>query len=251
MIGRRVIPCLLIREGGLYKTIRFSDPQYVGDPVNVVRIFNDKEVDEILVLDIGATRSGRIDFSLIEDFASECFMPLCYGGGIRSMDEARRLFALGVEKISLNTAAVETPQLVKEIADTFGSQSVAVSIDVKRTRFRGTSVVIRNGTSRTSLSPVDHAQAVEALGAGEILLTSVDREGTRNGYDLELIREVAAAVDIPVVAHGGAGDISDLADAFGAGASAVAAGTLFVLQGPHRAVLISYPSQKEQEVAFA
>lgn len=247
MIGKRVIPCLLLKDGGLYKTVRFSDPKYVGDPINVVRIFNDKEVDELIVLDIGATRNRRsIDFDLIEKFASESFMPLCYGGGIGSMGEIRQLFDLGIEKVSLNTAAVERPDLVSEAAEALGSQSVVVSIDVKRTRTRGRTVVTRGGSQRTGLEPVAHARALVEAGAGEILLTSVDKEGTGRGYDLDLVRDVCAGLDVPVIAHGGAGDLGHLAEAFGAGAAGVAAGSLFVFQGPHRAVLINYPAPEQQ-----
>jgi cyclase len=250
MIGRRVIPCLLLKDRGLYKTVRFSDPKYVGDPINAVRIFNDKEVDEIVVLDIGASGPDELDLAMIEDFATECFMPLCYGGGIRTMDDARRLFELGVEKVCINTAAVTTPDLIEEIVEVFGSQSVVVSIDVKSFRFRGPGVVIRGGRERTGLQPVEHAREVARRGAGELLLTSVDREGTGSGLDLDLLREVTSSVSVPVIAHGGVGNLSHLAEAFSHGASAAAAGSLFVFEGPHRAVLINYPSQDEQEAAF-
>ncbi len=249
MIGKRVIPCLLMKDGGLYKTTRFSEAKYVGDPINVVRIFNDKEVDEIVVLDIGA-KGDDIDFELIEEFATECFMPLCYGGGIRSMKDARRLFELGIEKVSLNTASVSTPDLIEEIVEVFGSQSVVVSLDVKTSRLYQPSVAVRGGRERTGLKAVDHAKAVERRGAGEILLTSIDREGTGTGLDLALLSEVTSSVGIPVIAHGGAGNLEHLAEAFSHGASAVAAGSLFVFEGPHRAVLISYPSQDEQESVF-
>lgn len=251
MIGKRVIPCLLLLDGGLYKTVRFSDPKYVGDPINVIRIFNEKEVDEIVVLDIGATTHQKpIDFGLLEDFATECFMPLCYGGGVRRMDDARRLFEAGIEKVSINTAAVEVPGLIEEATDVFGSQSIMVSIDVKSSRLGSRSVVTRSASRRTGLEPAEYAQSVEARGAGEILLTSVDREGTGKGYDLDLVREISDAVNIPVVAHGGAGSLEDLAAGLRSGASAAAAGSLFVFQGPHRAVLISYPTQEEQELVL-
>jgi cyclase len=250
VIGWRVVPCLLVKDRGLYKTVRFRDPRYVGDPINALRVFNEKEVDEIVVLDIGASHAGRIDFELIEDFASECFMPLCYGGGIRTIEHARRLFALGLEKVSINTAAVENPALVSQVAEEFGTQSTVVSIDVKTLRLRGPSVVVRGGTRRAAGSPVDHARRAAAAGAGEILLTSVDKEGTGTGYDLRLLDEIASAVDIPVIVNGGAGNLQDLKAGFDAGASAVAAGSLFVFEGPHRAVLISYPSREQQAAAF-
>ena len=245
-----MIPCLLLKEGGLYKTIKFAQPKYVGDPINALRVFNDKEVDEITVLDIGATRSGRIDFGLIADFASECFMPLCYGGGIRTMQQAHRLFGLGIEKLSFNTAAVESPSLVADAARDFGNQSVVVSIDVKSFRFKGISVVTRGGSDRVDGTPLEHAQRAADAGAGEILLTAVDREGTRGGYDCSLIREVSSKVDVPVVANGGAGNLADMKSAFDAGASGVAAGSMFVFHGPHNAVLINYPSQEEQAAAL-
>ena len=245
-----MIPCLLLQDRGLYKTVRFSDPTYVGDPINAVRVFNDKEVDELTLLDIAATKQGRIQFDLIEDLAGECFMPLCYGGGIRTLEDAKRLFSLGIEKICLNTAAAEMPSLIAATADLYGSQSVVVSIDVRSGRFRGRSVVVRGGSTRLDGPVVVHAKRAEELGAGEILLSSVDRDGTGAGYDLELLSEVASAVDVPVVANSGAGTLQHLAEAFASGASAVAAGSLFVFQGPHRAVLISYPSQQEQQQAI-
>lgn len=250
MIGKRVMPCLLLNAGGLYKTVRFQDPQYVGDPINAIRIFNDKEVDEMIVLDIGAAVSDTIDFGLIADFASECFMPLCYGGGIRSIEDMRRLFAVGIEKISLNSAAVETPTLVSAAADEFGSQSITVSLDIRGHRRRGPGVFIRGGRVRVPGTPLDYARRAVALGAGEILFTSVDREGTRTGYDLDLVAQFAAEINVPVVANGGAGELRHMRQAFEAGASAVAAGSLFVFQGTHRAVLITYPSQEEQKSVF-
>lgn len=250
MIGRRVVPCLLLNGGGLYKTTGFRNPRYVGDPINALRVFNDKEVDEIVVLDIGAAHSDKIDFDLVADLAGECFMPLCYGGGIRTSEDARRLFALGVEKISLNTAAIRTPDLVQEIAGEFGAQSTVVSIDVKKARFRGSSVVVRGGAERTDVTPMAHAQWAAGAGAGEILLTSVDREGTGSGYDLDLLQEIASCVEIPVMINGGAGSLQDLRAGFDAGASAVVAGSMFVFEGPHRAVLISYPSREQQSAAF-
>lgn len=250
MIGRRVIPCLLLRNGGLYKTVRFTDAKYVGDPINALRVFNDKEVDEIMVLDTAATRTNQIDFEAIAAFASECFMPLCYGGGIRTIDHVRRLFDLGIEKLSLNTAAVESPHLIEGAAREFGSQSILVSIDVKSARFRGSSVVIRSGSEPVPGDPVEHARRAAELGAGEILLTSVDREGTGRGYDIPLVVKVASSVDVPVIANGGAGSLEHMKEAFTAGASAVAAGSMFVFQGPHRAVLINYPTEEEQRLVL-
>ena len=229
------------------KTTGFSKPRYVGDPINAVRIFNDKEVDELVFLDITATREGREPpFDLLEEIATECFMPLCYGGGVRSIEHLRRLFALGIEKVAINSFATVSPEFLREAADAFGSSSVIASIDVKKD-WRGRYRVVSHGaTRRTNLTPAEFAVEMERQGAGEILLTSVDRDGTMSGYDLDLIRTVTSAVGIPVVACGGAGSVDDLAKAIRvAGASAAAAGSLFVFHGPHRAVLITYPGASE------
>lgn len=251
MIQTRAIPVLLLTRKGLVKTVKFKDPTYLGDPINIVRIFNDKEVDEIVVLDIEATPAGRgPDIGRITSIVSEAFMPVCYGGGITTLDDVRRLIAAGIEKIALNTAAVENPALVSEAAKLLGSSSVVVSIDVQRRMLRGQRVVTRGAARATEFTPVDFARRMEAAGAGEILLNSVDRDGTQSGYDTELVRAVSAAVSIPVVACGGARDAADLGSAVQAGASAAAAGSLFVFRGPHRAVLISYPSPAELARVF-
>lgn len=233
---------LLLRGQGLWKTARFQDPTYVGDPINAVRLFNDKEVDELVLLDIGAagSRVDRIPYDLLKDVAGECFMPLCFGGGIRTVEQVRRLVHLGVEKVALNTAAVDSPDLVRDSARLFGRQAVLGSIDV-RARPDGVGTVHVDGGRRdTGLDPVEHARRLVADGAGEILLTSIDREGSRTGLDLDLVARVSASVDVPVVAHGGAGSVQDLAAGVRAGASAVAAGSLFVHYGRHRAVLVTY-----------
>ena len=243
----RLIPCLLLRGAGLVKTVKFAEPKYLGDPINIVRIFNDKEVDELIVLDIDATRRSRApDFALIHDLATECFMPLCYGGGVRTVDEMQRLFASGVEKVALNTAAQREPGLVRRAAERFGSQSVVASLDVKRGWFGAYEVCTDGATKGTGLKPGDAAARLEDEGAGEILLTAVDRDGTMQGYDLKLVEEVARRVKVPVVACGGAGSLSDVrAVVRDAGASAAAAGSMFVFQGPHRGVLINYPPYEE------
>jgi len=243
VIVTRVIPCLLLSKQGLVKTVKFRRPKYLGDPINVVRIFNDKEVDELVLLDILATTGRqRPQFELIADIASECFMPLCYGGGISTLEDVSRLCSLGVEKIAINTHAVEHPEFVRAAADLVGSSSVIVSMDVKRDIWGRYRVSTGGGRNPTRLDPARHAAHMEQHGAGEILLNSVDRDGTMNGYDLELIRLVSQAVSIPVVACGGAGSVEDLAAAVRqGGAAAAAAGSLFVFNGPHRAVLISYP----------
>lgn len=249
MMKTRVIPCLLMREGGLVKTVKFKDPSYVGDPINAVKIFNNKEVDELVVLDIGATAENREpDFDVLQDIVSEAFMPVAYGGGVTTVDQAARLFALGIEKVVLNTAAVNDPQLVKALADKFGSQSVVVAIDAKRRGlFSKLEAMGRNASQKTGQDPASFAQNMERLGAGEIFLNAVDKDGTRSGFDVELIKHVADAVSVPLVACGGVGQLSDFKAAVDAGASAVAAGSFFVYHGPHRAVLISYPHRQDLE----
>jgi cyclase len=246
MLSHRVIPCLLLSpsRGGLVKTTRFAKPKYVGDPINAVRIFNEKEVDELMVLDIDATREGRgPDFEAVEELASECFMPLCYGGGVRTAEDAFTLFALGVEKVALQTAAHD-PALIRQIADRAGEQAVVVSIDVKRSwtgkrQLYSYAGAAPNGDWRAAIKrAVDH-------GAGEILLNAVDRDGTLSGPDLELIREASRIADVPLIAIGGIASLSDIGSAIDAGASAVAAGAFFVFHGPHRAVLITYPRYEE------
>ena len=249
---RRVIPCLLLSDGGLVKTRRFEKPKYVGDPLNAIRIFNEKEVDELMVLDIVASRLGQPpDFPLIEQFAAECFMPLCYGGGVRTLADAQRLFSLGIEKVSLQSAAFTTPELITEIARRYGSQSLVVSVDIKRD-WRGRPALFHAARGK-KLGKDFRAFVREVVdrGAGEVLLNAVDRDGMQTGYDLELIGETARAASVPVVAVGGASSLDDLRRAVDAGASAVAAGSLFVFHGPHRAVLISYPGYAALEKVFA
>jgi cyclase len=251
MTRPRLIPVLLLRDGGLRKGIRFRDHAYVGDPMNTLRILNEKEADEILLLDVAATAEGRtIPLDLVRRVAEECYMPFGVGGGIRTVEAARDLLRAGAEKVSLNTAAVERPDLVAEASAAFGAQSVVVSIDARRTLWGGTRVHVRSGTRRTRLEPAAWAAEAERLGAGEILLTSIDRDGTRKGYDIGLVRAVAAAVRVPVIACGGAGAYRDLARAIEAGAAAAAAGTIFVMHGPHRGVLVQYPDEREREEAF-
>lgn len=245
MLLTRIMPALLIKGDELVKTIRFKKPTYVGDPVNVISIFSELECDEIILLDIDATRRGRgPNFALLERVANESLVPMAYGGGITSLDEMQRIFRTGFEKVIVNSAAGEDPQLIHRAADQFGSQAVIVSIDVKRRLWGGNGVFIRCGTRSLGDDPVRHAVRIAELGAGEILLTSIDREGTMQGFDLELVRSVAGAVDVPVIAHAGAGKLSDLArPILEAGAAAAAAGSLFVFQGPARGVLINFPSR--------
>jgi cyclase len=247
MIRTRVIPCLLLRNLGLVKTVRFRDPKYLGDPINIVKIFNDKEVDELVFLDITATvENKKPPFGLLEKIASECFMPLGYGGGVRSLEDMRTLFGIGIEKVSVNSYAVENPPFIRAAADLFGSQSVVVSMDVKKNRRGKYEVFTHSGQRATGLDPVKFAVEMEKQGAGELLLNSIDRDGTMQGYDLDLIKQVTGAASIPVIACGGASKVQDLAAVVKqGGASAAAAGSMFVFHGPHRAVLISYPSPKE------
>ncbi|MEM1094644.1 MAG: AglZ/HisF2 family acetamidino modification protein [Bacteroidota bacterium] len=252
MLQTRVMPCLLLRGRALVKTIRFKDAKYVGDPVNTIRIFNEKEVDELIFLDITATPQRKEPpYALIEEIAAECFMPFTYGGGVQSVEQMQRLYSLGVEKIALNSAALANPSLIQHAAERFGSQSVVVAIDAKKT-WRGYRVMSHGGRTKTKRTPVDWAREAERLGAGEILLTSIDRDGTMTGYDLALTESVAAAVQVPVIACGGAGAVEDFARAVqDAGASAAATGSLVVYQGPHRAVLINFPARDELEAVLA
>jgi imidazole glycerol-phosphate synthase subunit HisF len=249
----RVIPVLLLDGTRLVKTVGFRDARYVGDPRNAVKIFNEKEVDELLLLDITATvRGAPPQFDLIREIVSEAFMPIGYGGGIRSIEDAERVLQLGVEKVALCTAAVRQPELVSALATRVGSQSVVVVIDVKRSLLGRRQVMIEGGRTGTGREPVAFAREVERLGAGEIVINSVDRDGTMKGYDIALVRDVSAAVSVPLVACGGAGSLSHLVDAVrDGGASGVAAGSMFVFHGPHRAVLIQYPARAALDAAFA
>jgi cyclase len=252
MIRARVIPCLLLKGQGLYKTVRFKDPKYVGDPINAVKIFNEKEVDELALLDISASIEGkRPNFAKIEEVAGECFMPLAYGGGIRSLDDIRTLFSLGVEKVILNSHAMDHPELVREAAELYGSQSIVASIDVKKGLLGRYEVVTHSATRKTGRDPVQVAIELVAAGAGEILLNSVDRDGTLQGYDIRLIQSVTSRVEVPVIACGGAWTLDHLEEAIRVGgASAVAAGSMFVFQGKHRAVLVTYPQYKDIKRIF-
>lgn len=248
----RVIPVLLLKDRGLVKTTKFRNEVYLGDPINAVKIFSDKQADELLFLDISATNERRQpSIDLIARIASECFMPLGYGGAVGSVQDIRTILNLGVEKVAINTAAVENRNLIRAAADLFGSQSIAVSIDVKKDWMGRYKVHTHSGKKNTGLDPVQLAVEMEELGAGELLLNSIDRDGTMSGFDLDIIGSVARAVSIPVVACGGARNVNDFVLAVEqGGASAVAAGAMFVFQGPHRAVLISYPTNKELNTVF-
>jgi cyclase len=254
MLRPRITPCLLVRNAGLVKTVRFDTGKYVGDPVNAVRIFNEKEADELIVLDIDATAEGREpDFQMIGHLAMECRMPLCYGGGIKTAAQAKRIIGLGVEKVAIGSAAIETPALITSIAEEIGGQSVVVVLDVKK---KGShyEVWTHNARRSTGKGPADAAREAEGLGAGEILVNSIDNDGVMKGYDLELAREVRQATTIPMTVLGGAGSLSDIARLIDAcGVVGAAAGSLFVFKGAYKAVLINYPNraQKEEVVRLA
>lgn len=239
----RVIPVLLVSDGYLVKPVKFAGERYIGDPINAVRIFNEKQVDELVICDIDASIEGRgVNYGLIEEIASEAFMPVGYGGGISSEEEARRVTGIGIEKVILNTAAIERPDTVASISQALGASSTVVSVDAKKKLTGGWDTYVRRGSKRTGLTPADAARRAQELGAGELLVSAIDREGTFSGYDVKLIEAVSSAVTVPVIALGGASAFSDFASALEAGASAVAAGSMFVLNGKHRAVLISYPT---------
>lgn len=250
MLRPRIIPCLLVHDGGLVKTVRFKEPKYVGDPINAVKIFNEKEADELIVLDIDATaKGGEPNFRLIAQLAAECRMPLCYGGGIKTVEQAKRIIGLGVEKIALSSAALERPQLITEIAAEIGSQSVVVVLDAKRRSFgREPEVWTHNATRNTGRGVVEMAQQAAALGAGEIVVNSIDEDGQMKGYDLALASRVRAAVRLPMTVLGGAGSLADIGKLIeSCGVVGASAGSFFVFKGPYRAVLISYPAQAQKE----
>lgn len=251
MLKHRVIPSLLLRGNGLVKTTRFKNPKYVGDPINAIRIFNEKEVNELMVLDITASKERREpNYELIEQFAGECFMPLSYGGGVRTVEQAKRIFAAGVEKICVQSAALDDPHLVRDLVDRFGSQSVIVSVDIKRSWLGHPRVI---SSAEDKVVPGDWLGLIATMvksGAGEVLLNSVDRDGTLSGPDYDLIRQASRSIDVPLIAVGGVSSLADIRSAVDAGASAVAAGAFFIYHGPHRAVLITYPKYEELEQLF-
>jgi cyclase len=250
MLRPRISPCLLVHKGGLVKTRGFGEPKYVGDPINAVRIFNEKEVDEIVVLDIDASVQRRPpDYGLIKSLAAECRMPLCYGGGVKSPEHFERIVGLGVEKVAISSACIDDPELVSKAKDIVGSQSVVAVADVRRDSRGEHMLFVDNGRRATGRSVAEFAASMAALGAGEILANSIDRDGTMSGYDMELVRKVRDSVDIPITALGGAGslnDIGELVERFGTiGASA---GSLFVFKGVYRAVLINYPRRTDRDL---
>jgi cyclase len=244
MLFPRIIPCLLVKNKGLVKTIKFKDPKYVGDPINAVKIFNEKVVDELIVLDIDATVENREpDYAMIENLANECRMPLCYGGGIKTAQQAKRILSLGVEKVALSSVAFDNPNLIREIASEVGSQSVVVVFDVKKKLFGGYDIYTHNASNKLKLDLIEYVSKVQSLGAGEVVINSIDNDGTMKGYDLDLIDKVKEKVKVPMTVLGGAGSVEDirgLVNRYGIIGSA--AGSLFVFKGRYKAVLINYPS---------
>lgn len=254
MLRPRIIPCLLVHEGGLVKTVRFGDPKYVGDPINAVRIFNEKQVDELVVADIDASvRGAEPDYGMIANLAAECRMPLCYAGGVKTPEQVERIIALGVEKVGLSSGAIDNPDLIAEAAGRMGSQSIVAVLDVRKTGLlKHYELVTHNGTCRTGLKPVEFAKRAESLGAGEILINSVDRDGTMQGYDLNLVEQVRDAVRVPITILGGAGSLADIEAAVRTvGTIGASAGSLFVFKGKYRAVLINYPARAEKDALCA
>jgi cyclase len=251
MLKSRVIPCLLLKGEGLVKTHKFKNPKYIGDPINSIRIFNEKEVDELMVLDITASREGRQpNFAMIERFASECFIPLAYGGGIKTIEQARQLFAIGVEKVVLQTSVLEDTSLITKLSDQFGSQSVLVSLDIGRNLVGQRKLFSSKLGKNVQTDWQVFLKKVVDAGSGEIVLNAVDLDGTMKGMDLDLIKSATKLVSVPIIAIGGVGSLHDIKAAINAGASAVAAGAFFVFHGPFRAVLITYPGYKELEKLF-
>jgi imidazole glycerol-phosphate synthase subunit HisF len=250
MLRPRIIPCLLVKNKGLVKTVNFKDSKYVGDPINAVRIFNEKEVDELMVLDIDAASNGaEPDFKMIDNLAAECRMPLCYGGGIKTAEQAQRIIGLGVEKVAISSAAVDSPKLVSKIAEQVGIQSVVVVIDIKKKLTGGSyEVWTHNGKKDTGKCPIKFAQQLEMLGVGEIVVNSIDNDGMMKGYDFALIDKIRKSISVPITALGGAGSLKDIGQLISKyGIIGAAAGSLFVFKGIYKAVLINYPNRAEKD----
>jgi cyclase len=251
MLRPRIIPCLLVKNGGLVKTVNFSSPKYVGDPINAVRIFNEKEVDELMVLDIDATVHGREpDYNLIKNLAAECRMPLSYGGGVKSVEQIERIISLGVEKVALSSVAIQEPDLVAQAAEHVGSQSIVVVIDVRKSPNLGNyEVFTHNGSKATGLRPELLVRQMEQLGAGEVVINSIDRDGAMKGYDMHLVAHVREATALPLTVLGGAGSLNNISSLIRAyGIIGAGAGSLFVFKGVYRAVLINYPNRVEKDL---
>ncbi len=243
MLRPRIIPCLLVHDKGLVKTVQFKNPKYVGDPINAVRIFNEKQSDELMVLDIDASvEKKEPDYTMIKKLASECRMPLCYGGGIKTVEQAQKIFSLGVEKVALSSAAIENPGLVSEISERVGTQSVVVVLDVKKKLFGGYEIVTHNGKKSTGKNPADMAVLFQKMGAGEIVINSIDQDGVMKGYDIDLATKIRKQITVPLTILGGAGSLDDIGKLISNfGIIGASAGSLFVFKGVYKAVLITYP----------
>ena len=252
MLRPRIIPSLLLHDKGLVKTVNFKSPKYVGDPINAVRIFNEKEVDELAFFDIDATVLNKEpDYILIEKLANQSRMPLCYGGGVKTVEQAQKIFGLGIEKIAFSSAVIQNPQLVTQIADRVGSQSVIIVLDIKKKLLGGYEICTHNGKKSTGINPIKFAKELEQLGAGELIINSIDHDGVMKGYDMNLIDKIAGNISIPLTVLGGAGSLADIEKVIDKhGVIGVAAGSLFVFKGPYKAVLINYPTQSEKNKVF-
>ena len=252
MLRPRIIPSLLVQDNGLVKTVHFKNPKYVGDPINAVKIFNEKEVDELAVFDIDATVLGKEpDYALIKKLANQSRMPLCYGGGVKTVEQAQKIFGLGIEKIALSSAVIENPDLITQIADRVGSQSVIVVLDVKKKFLGGYEIYTHSGKKATGINPVEFAVKAEKLGAGEIVINSIDQDGAMKGFDMDLIDKICEKISIPITVLGGAGSLQDIKKVIDKHKIiGVAAGSLFVFKGVYKAVLINYPPKKEKEELY-
>lgn len=253
MLRPRIIPCLLVHNKGLVKTVNFSQPKYIGDPINAVKIFNEKEVDELVVLDIDATtNNNELDYAMIQNLAIECRMPLCYGGGVKTADQVKKIIKLGVEKVAISSAAIDNPNVVSAMAEQVGSQSVVAVIDIKKNIKNGNyEIWTHNAKKNTNKDPIEFAKQLEQLGVGEITINSIDQDGIMKGYDLDLIKKIREAVSVPITVLGGAGtlqDIEQLIKEFGI--IGAAAGSLFVFKGVYKAVLINYPNRQDKMNIF-
>lgn len=252
MLKPRIIPSLLLQENGLVKTVNFKDPKYIGDPINAVKIFNEKQVDELVIFDIDATvKNTEPNYSLIQRIANQSRMPLCYGGGVKTAEQAQKIFGLGIEKIALSSAALMNPVLITEIAKKVGSQSLVVVLDVKKKTFGGYEVYTHNGRKSTGINPFDFIKKAEQLGAGEITINSIERDGMMKGYDMTLLRKAREMSSLPMTFLGGAGSLEDLKSVIlEQKIVGLAAGSLFVFKGKYKAVLINYPNREEKEKLF-
>jgi cyclase len=253
MLKTRIIPCLLLHDGGLVKTEKFKNPKYVGDPINAVRIYNEKEVDELIFLDIDASKLGRgPDLNIIQDLATECFMPFAYGGGITTLNQIHQILNIGVEKVIINQTALLNPDLVREASKHFGSSTIIVAIDVKKDLWGSYKVYNHVKQKSEKFLPEEYAQKMAEAGAGELFVNSVDRDGTYSGFDLQILESINKIVSVPVIACGGASSLQDFKQVVSkTNVSGVAAGSIFVYQGPHRAVLISYPTPEQLQALFS